>query len=102
MKKLLCIIVSLVMLLSCTAPSFAAGTEEHLPQIYVNGIGTRAVYEVDDPDKTPLFFPIDNEGLMENIGNITGYIESAVKKNKQIPKNRITTILNFVFMLIFF
>lgn len=81
MKKFLCIILSVTMLLSCAAPSFAAGTEEHLPQIYVNGIGTRAVYEVDDPDKTPLFFPIDNEGLMENLGNITGYIESAVKKN---------------------
>lgn len=81
MKKILCFVLSLMMIFSCVSVSFAAESQEHLPQIYVNGIGTRAVYEVGDPDKTPLFFPIDNEGLMENLGNITGYIEEAVKKN---------------------
>ncbi|MBR5437307.1 MAG: alpha/beta hydrolase, partial [Clostridia bacterium] len=81
MKKLLCLILSLVMLLSCSAIAFAAETEDHLPQIYVNGIGSRAIYEVGDESKTSLFYPVNSEALMANLGRFPEYAEAAIKKN---------------------
>lgn len=79
MKKILCLVISLVMLFGCTSAAFAA--ETHLPQIYVSGIGTRAVYEVGDPDKTSLFYPIDGEGMLSNLGNFEQYAKEAIEKN---------------------
>ena len=70
-----------MLVFSCVGTAFAASAENHLPQIYVNGIGSRAIYEVNDPDKTSLFYPVDTEGLMEGLSNITAYAESAVKNN---------------------
>ncbi len=90
MKKVLCLILSLIMIFTCVGTAFAAGsisfningeTVNHLPQVYVNGIGSRAIYEVGDPDKTSLFYPVNTEALLGGFSNITTYMESAIKKN---------------------
>ncbi len=82
MKKFLCLILTLMMLFSCTGMSLAAEVEDHLPQIYVMGIGSRAVYEVGDPDKTSLFYPINGEAMLANLGNFGKYAEEAIEKNE--------------------
>ncbi len=81
MKKFICLFISLVMVFSSAAVAFATETQEHLPQIYVSGIGSRAVYEVGDPDQTSLFYPIDGEGMLENLGNFEQYAKEAIEQN---------------------
>jgi len=81
MKKILCLVLAFMLLFSCVGTAFAAENGKHLPQIYVNGIGSRAIYEVGDPDKTSLFYPVNTEALMDGFANITEYAEEAIKKN---------------------
>ncbi len=82
MKKVLCLILAVMMILPCAGFALAAETQEHLPQIYVNGIGSRKVYEVGDPDKNSLFYPINGEAMLENLGNFGKYAEEAIAKNE--------------------
>lgn len=81
MKKVLCLILALMMIFSFTGTAFAAEAEDHLPQIYVNGIGSRAIYEVGDPDRTSLFYPVNTEALLGGLTNFTEYAKEAIKKN---------------------
>ncbi len=48
MKKLFCIILSLVMLLCCFLPTVAAATAEKLPIIYIVGKQNSPVYKTDE------------------------------------------------------
>ncbi len=81
MKKVLCLIFSLLMIFSCVGTAFAAEPVDHLPQVYINGIGSRAVYEVGDPDRTSLFYPVNTEALFGGLANIGTHMENALKKN---------------------
>ncbi len=81
MKKLLSLLLALMMIFSCMGIAFAAETEDHLPQIYVSGIGSRKVYEIGDPDKTSLFYPVNGEAMLANLGNFDKYAQEAIKKN---------------------
>ena len=89
MKKVLCLILTLMMAFACTGAAFAADdvtlnikgeTVKHLPQVYVNGIGSRAIYEVGDPDKTSLFYPVNTEALFGGLADFKSYAEEAIKK----------------------
>ena len=90
MKKILSIILAAVMLFSCAVISSAeesisftvnGETVNHLPQVYINGIGSRKIYEVGDPDETSLFYPVNSEALLAGFTNIDTYFADAVKKN---------------------
>lgn len=81
MKKILSLILCVLMLFSLcgTALSAVAYQGEHLPQIFVCGIGSRQVYYENDPEKKSLFYPIDMDKLMGNIKNMPGYAKDSVK-----------------------
>lgn len=81
MKKVLCLMLSLLMIFSCVGTAFAAEQLDHLPQVYINGIGSRAIYEVNDPDRTSLFYPVNTEALIGGLTNIGAYFEKAIKNN---------------------
>ena len=57
LKKVISIILCVLMIFGTFgfAMASAAYEGEHLPQIYVCGIGSRAVYYADDPEKKSLF-----------------------------------------------
>ena len=80
LKKSLCLVLSLIMALTCFAAVTASAADyDHLPKVYVDGIGSRAVYMADDPEKKPVFFPMNNDLLMANLKNFTKYIEDSAK-----------------------
>lgn len=78
-KKSLSLILAVVLAFSCFAlMSAAAADYNHLPKVYVNGIGSRAVYMADDPEKKPVFFPMNNELLTENLKGILNYAKDSL------------------------
>ena len=78
-RKIFCLLLAVLMISSCCMGIIASAKDyDHLPKIYVNGIGTRAVYMADDPEKTPVFFPMNNELLMENLKGILNYAKDSV------------------------
>lgn len=78
-KKILCLILTVLLATSCLSLAVSAADYGHLPKVYVDGIGSRAVYMADDPEKKPVFFPMNNELLMSNLKNFTKYIEDSAK-----------------------
>ena len=55
-KKFLSLVLVVILVLGCSSILAYAEDYSHLPKIYVNGIGSRAVYMADDPEKKPVFF----------------------------------------------
>ncbi len=81
LKKVLCLILALTVLLSCSSAAFGAEEYEgdHLPQVFVTGIGSAKIYYENDPEKKSLFWPFETERFIKNLGNIGAYITEAVK-----------------------
>lgn len=82
-KKVLSLILALITVFSCCSVAMAAVSEknyDHLPQVFVTGLGSAKIYYEDDPDKTSLFWPLDKEGLIKNLGNMGKYLKKAVEK----------------------
>ncbi len=78
-KKTVSLLLAVLIAVSCCTGLVASATDyNHLPKIYVNGIGTRAVYMADDPEKNPVFFPMNNDLLMENLKGILNYAKESV------------------------
>ena len=82
MKKLVSVLLCIVMLMSSVAVvSFAKeDNNDHLPQIYVDGLGCAPVYYEGDPDKTTMFYPLDLKRIISNLGNIGTYMKKALNK----------------------
>ncbi len=81
-KKLLSIILAAILLVSCCSALFTAVAlekKDHLPQIYVNGIGSRAVYYTDDPEKKSLFYPVDMDRFLGNLKRFGEYAGESLK-----------------------
>ena len=79
-KKAISLILVVLIAASCCAAFVASAADyDHLPKIYVDGIGSRHVYMADDPEKKPVFFPMNSELLMENLKGFTKYIEDSAK-----------------------
>ena len=57
----------------------AAEDYDHLPQIYVAGLGSKPVYYKNDPHKTSLFYPVDTDRLIDNIGNLEKHLTDSIK-----------------------
>lgn len=96
LKSTLSFCLAIIMIFTCFSTALAADTDEydHLPQVFVTGIGSAKIYFEDDPDKTSLFWPVDSERLIKNLGNIGKYMGKAVK-NKDATVLR-TVIYNYL------
>ncbi len=79
-KKCMALFLAVLMLSGCLSTGFAVFAEEKLPQIYVNGIGSRKVYDKTDPDQISLFYPVDSEGMLENLKKFPEYAKQAVEE----------------------
>lgn len=94
LKKSLSLILALILIASCCSCIFASAAETKLPKIYVNGVGSRAVYMADDPEKTPVFFPLNSDLLMENLKGILNYAkESANNLDPNIIRNMVYNLM---------
>lgn len=79
-KRTVSVILALLMMFSCcTAAAAADDAYDHLPQVYVTGFASANIYFKDDPEKKPLFYPIDTDRILGNIENIDDYIVKSVK-----------------------
>ena len=79
-KKTISLILAIILTVTCCSCLIASAADyDHLPQIYVDGIGSKAVYMADDPEKKPVFFPMNNDLLMSNLKNFKKYIEDSAK-----------------------
>lgn len=82
LKKFISILLCILTVFSyCTLAASAAKKKDydHLPQIYVNGFGSRYLYYKDDPEKTSLFFPVNFDLLMENLSSPDKYLGESLK-----------------------
>lgn len=77
-RKILSLVLTALLIFSCCSVLAHAKDYSHLPKIYVNGIGSRAVYMADDPEKKPVFFPMNNDLLMANLKGILDYAKESV------------------------
>ncbi len=93
-KKVLCLALTLLMLFSCCSTAFAAETYAHLPQVYVTGFQSANIYYEDDPEKKPLFAPIDTERILGNLNNIDEYLVSSIKNRE--PDLLYTCVYSFL------
>ena len=68
MKKILSILLSVLMVFSCCGAFMASAAEEHLPQVYVEGLESKGVYYKEDTNmENPLFFPINGNKLITEL-----------------------------------
>lgn len=93
-KKAVSLAVTLLMLFSCCSTAFAAEIYDHLPQVYVTGFQSANIYYENDPDKKPLFAPVDTDRILGNINNIDEYIVSSIKKGE--PDILYTCVYSFL------
>ena len=94
MKKLMSIIMVIIMISTCFGTAFAAENKEEYPMVYLAGFGDTIIYYEDDPEMKSLFFPLDTDRLVGNLGNMGEYIAKSVK-NKE-PNLLYTCIYNYV------
>ena len=84
LKKALALFLCLLTLFSCFTAAVAAEEEkesyDHLPQVYVGGLGCGSIYYKDDPEKNSLFYPIDFSRVLGNLINSGDYIKQSLKK----------------------
>lgn len=83
-KALVSLILALITLFSCCSVALGAEEKEDYPLITVCGLGYGCVniYYEDDPEKTPLFYPLDANRFIGNLKNIDDYIVDAIKNKK--------------------
>lgn len=80
LKKCISLILAMILVAACCTGAMASAADyNHLPKIYVNGVGSRPVYMADDPEKNPVFFPLNSEALMENLKNFKKYLADSAK-----------------------
>ena len=81
MKKLISILLCIIMVFGCFSFAVSAVRDDydHLPQVYVSGIGSKKVYYKDDPEKKSLFYPIDTDKMLANLKNLPTYALNSVK-----------------------
>lgn len=94
LKKAVSLILALALTVSCCGIVFASAEEKRLPKIYVNGVGSRAVYMADDPEKTPVFFPMNTDTLMENLKGILDYAKDSLNNlDPDILRNMVYNLM---------
>ncbi|MBR5437700.1 MAG: hypothetical protein IKV21_02155, partial [Clostridia bacterium] len=107
LKKIISLMMAMLMLMSCSVVAFAAnGTDlptmpsgkgdsyDHYPQIYVTGFQSANIYYENDPEKKPLFAPIDTNRILGNLNNVGDYIRQSIKNGE--PDLLYTCVRSFV------
>ncbi len=107
LKKLFALILACMMVFSAVPAAFAAnGTDkptastgkgdsyDHYPQIYVTGFQSANIYYENDPEKKPLFAPVDTDRILGNLNNIGDYLVQSVKNGE--PDLLYTCVRSFV------
>lgn len=82
MKKAISILLCIIMVFGCFTVVASAVREDeydHLPQVFVAGIGSKKVYYKDDPEKNSLFYPIPTDKMLNNLKNFPEYALDSVK-----------------------
>lgn len=92
-KSSLCLLMAMIMVFSCCSVAFAYEKEEY-PMVYLAGFGDTNIYYEDDPEKKPLFFPLDTDRVLGNLKNIDDYIIKSIKNRE--PDLLYTCIYNYV------
>lgn len=97
MKKVIALLVSLIIVIGCSAPALAVREKDydHLPQVYVAGIGSKKVYLKDDPEKNSLFYPIPTDKMLDNLKNLPNYALDSVKNGD--PKLLYNMVYNWLY-----
>ena len=94
-KSALCLLMAVIMIFSCCSVAIAVKDYDHNPQIYVLGLQSANIYYEDDPEKKPLFTPIDTNRLLGNLKNIGSYVASSVKNRE--PDILYTCLYSFLY-----
>ena len=83
MKKILSLILSVLMIFSCVGVATASAySDDHLPQVYVEGLESKGVYYKDDVNmENPLFFPIQADKLIGSLVKYEDRIKKAIAAN---------------------
>ena len=87
----------IVMLLSCAIPVAATEAKDnynHNPQVYVTGFASANIYYENDPDKKPLFYPIDTDRILGNLKNAGDYLITSVSNGE--PNLLYTVVYEFL------
>ena len=80
MKKIISLVLSVLMIFSCVSVATASAySDDHLPQVYVEGLESKGVYYKDDVNmENPLFFPIQMDKLLGSLLQYEDRIKKAV------------------------
>lgn len=92
-KKILCLLITIVTVFSCCSVAFAYESEGY-PMVYLAGFGDTNIYYEDDPEKKPLFYPLDTDRVIGNLKNIDDYIIKSIKDKE--PDLLYTCLYNYV------
>ncbi len=81
-KKFLSVLMCLLIMATSVVCVSAYDEEsyDHLPQVYVGGLGCGSIYYEDDPEKTNMFYPIDFKRVLGNLVNVGDYLKESLKK----------------------
>ena len=93
-KSAICLILATIMIFSCCNSALAVKDYDHLPQVYVTGFASANIYFENDPDKSPLFWPLDTDRILGNLKNTGDYLNKAVKERE--PNFMKTFVYNFL------
>ena len=93
LRKILCLVIVAIMAFSCCSVAFA-GNDEGYPMVYLAGFGDTNIYYEDDPEQKSLFFPLDTDRLLGNLGNMGDYIKKAIRTRE--PDLLYTCIYSYV------
>ena len=94
-KSALCLMMAIIMIFSCCSVALASKDYDHNPQVYVTGFQSANIYYEDDPEKKPLYAPIDTERILGNLKNIGSYIVSSIKNHE--PNILYTCVYSFLY-----
>ena len=92
-KSALSLLLVFVIAFSCCSVAFAYESEGY-PMVYLAGFGDTNIYYEDDPEKKPLFYPLDTDRLVNNLKIIDDYIIDSIKKRD--PDLLYACIYNYV------
>ena len=93
LRKILSLVIVAVMAFSCCSVAFA-GEDEGYPMVYLAGFGDTNIYYEDDHEQKSLFFPLDTDRLLGNLGNMGDYIKKAIRTRE--PDLLYTCIYSYV------
>ncbi len=96
LKATVSLLLATIMIFSCCSTAFAVVDDsyDHLPQVYVTGFASANIYYEDDPDKSPLFWPLDTDRILGNLKNTGDYLLKSVKNRE--PNFMKTFVYNFL------